>query len=491
LRKHLSGKRIESLHLTEFERSFSLRFVSGRGDPVPVDLIVELYGRHGNMILTEEEGTIINALQIVPSRTSSVRAIVSGEAYSQLPPPGKTFLPNVTEDVCREILREPWDNLVEGINRSIHGISREILSQVDFRGVSSPTELLEKFHLIKEKYREGSYGVAIRERSRGFPGRELLPILDTNMAPGDINLIDSPSEAADEFFIRSFMEEQVLTGKNRLGRAVRKILKKVERRRGKVREDIAKLEVMNRYGKLGELLKQSLHSVRKGQRECTSLDYSVSPPQRIVIDLDPSLSPVANMKRYFRLYRKGRKGIQIKKKMLPSVEGEIEYLQSSLFYLEESKRIEELDALERELKESGLLKEKKKPPKKGSKKKRDTPRPPSMNVEKIIMEDFTVYAGKNNLGNDHIIKNLSSPGDIWLHAKKYPGSHILIKRGGTEDIPETIIYACGREAARRSRGASEKKLEIYVVDAKEVKKIPGQKPGLVRVGRHKTIMVDL
>lgn len=488
LRKHLGGTRIRNIELVDFERAFTITFQSRGpdGEGQHHYLVAELFGRHGNVILLDERSTIINALNIVTETETSVREIASGITYRPLPALPKTFLPEVSLATCRQILTDSWDDISRSILRNVHGISKDVVSQIDESAAESPEGLLEAFSSLIRTYREGNFRVGIKREKR--EKLTLLPVVNEERAAENIEFFDSAAEAADTFFHFSYVREQFLTAKNRLLTVVRKRKKKEVKKRKRVLEDIAKLGSLKDFGRKGELLKQSLHAIKKGQTECSALDYSRTPPRQTMIELDPALTPVENMNRYFRLYKKGQRGIAMKTRLLPRIDEEIGYLDGIQYYVEEAERIDELKHIEREMTESGYIRRKVRKEKKRVKKgKKESP---AVHVEKKSMRDFTVYIGRNNRGNDHIVKNIAAPGDIWLHARHYPGSHVLIKNERKEEIPDDIIYLIGREAARRSGGAREGKVEVFVADAKDVRKIPGQKPGMVRIRRYRTIMVE-
>jgi predicted ribosome quality control (RQC) complex YloA/Tae2 family protein len=488
LRKHLSGTRIRDIELTELERSFTISFAAkgANHEAQQFSLVAELFGRHANVILLDGSSTIINALNIVTKNETGVREVASGILYRPLPPLPKTFLPNITMDTCRQILTDSWDDTPSAIQRNVHGISKDVVSQIDLSKEPNAEALLAAFEELIRTYREGKFRVGIRREKEGKI--TLLPVISEEAGSANLEYYDSATEAADTYFHFSYVREQFFTLKNRLLTVVRKRKKREEKKKKRVEEDIAKLETLHDLGRKGELLKQCLHTIKKGQRECSALDYSQTPPGQVLIELDPSLSPVENMNRYFRLYKKGQRGVAMKTRFLPKIGEEIGYLDSMQYYVDEAKKIDELKQLEREMTELGFMRRRARKEKKRVKKlKKESP---GVHVEKKSIKDFTVYIGKNNRGNDHIVKNIAAPGDIWLHARHYPGSHVLIKKPKKGDMPDDLIHLLGREAASRSGGAPGGKVEVFVADAKDVRKIPGQKPGMVRIRRYRTIMVE-
>lgn len=490
LRKHLSGTRVGRMELIEFERAFTLKFVrrEGDGNLSTFTLVAELFGRHGNIILVDGHGIIQNALTLITKDDTTVREIIPGTPYAALPPLQKTFLPEITLETCNMIKADSWDSVTQAARRNLHGVSHEVLSQAPISETMTPRELLSAFQGLIRVYREGNYDVGITwgEGSK----MALQPILNRDIISGEIREFPSAMTAADYFFHNSYSKEQFFTLKNRLLTVLGKRKKKEGKKLKNVRQDIAKLETLKEFKKKGELLKGCIHLMKRGHKEWAAMDYSQTPPRKTVIALNPSLAPVENMNRYFRLYKKGQRGIAIAAKLIPAIEEELRYLSSVEYYIREAQSLKELKSLERELIETGFMiqKQKRRVKKKGRKGKREpSPRP---HVEKVTIGGYTVYLGRNNRGNDHIVKQIASPGDIWIHARNHPGSHVLIKKSQREKIPEEVIHLSGKEAAKRSGGVHAGKVEVYVADAKEVSKIPGQKPGMVRVRRYRTIMVE-
>ncbi len=485
LRKHLSGVRLTSVDFREFERYVRLGF-SGKGFEGEISLVCELFGRHSNVILVGPDGIVINALNLVTRDSSTVREVVSGVPYSPLPPLPKVLVSDVTVDDCREILREAWDDLPSSILKKVHGLSKELLSGVSFPGEPTPEELYEELNKLVEAYRRGSYVVGLVRRGEKI---RLLPLVDGWEPPEGFEDFDSPSAAADEYFYTSYTREQFGSARSTLTQAIRKRLKKARRKLDNVLADVEKLKEYEEYGKLGELLKSALHRMKRGDREVTVVDYFADPPVERAVPLDPSLSPVENMNRYFRLYRKGQTGMEVKARIIPAVEGDIEYLESVLYYAERARSMEELVELREELIASGFLRDRES---KKKKKKRDKGKarrePPA--VERRRIGDFPVYVGKSNRGNDHILRHMASPDDLWLHARHHPGSHVLLKVPRGKEVPEEVLIQAAKLAAARSAASEDSKVEVYVAKVRDLARVPGNRPGLVRVRKYNTLLVE-
>ncbi|RMG56985.1 MAG: DUF814 domain-containing protein [Deltaproteobacteria bacterium] len=483
LRKHLSGARLTSIEEKDFDRHVRLGF--GRKDAEgEISLICELYGRHGNIILVSPDGTVINALALVTAEETRVREVLPGIPYTPLPPLPKRPLPEVDLSLCEEIFAESWDRLSRTLLEKVHGLSKEICSLIEGASPSTPEELCEILSLLADSYRKGDYRVGLSREGKWPRLAALPPFLPQ---PAGFEEFPSPSRAADVFFLTRYLGEQFQSSKSNLIQAIRKRLNKARRRLENVMSDVAKLEKFEEQGKYGELLKGALHSIRRGQKEVTVLDYSTDPPSEVTIPLDPALSPVENMYRFFRLYRKGRDGLAIKEKIISSVKDEIEYLESALYHAEHAGSEEEVAEIREELEESGYLRTPKKKKRRGRGKEKPL-RPPS--VEKLDLSGHVLYVGKSNRGNDHIIRHLAKPGDLWFHAVGYPGSHVVLKRSGPGSPPEEIIEEAARIAASRSAARGDTRVQVFVADARDVIRVPGKKPGLVRVRKYRTVVVE-
>ena len=207
------------------------------------------------------------------------------------------------------------------------------------------------------------------------------------------------------------------------------------------------------------------------------------------IPLDPAKTPVENMERYFRLAKKARSAEEIVRKRIRDVTESVYYLESLEGQLAEGETVEALLAIRQELASAYAAKAGRgKAAAKGKKKGPAAP-PIVPQVERIEFRGHVLYVGRNNVGNDRIVRELAAPDDLWLHAQGIPGSHVLVKKPSGADVPTEVIEEAARLAVLHSRARGSSNVPVFLAAARAVSKFKGAKPGLVRIAAHTTINV--
>lgn len=268
-----------------------------------------------------------------------------------------------------------------------------------------------------------------------------------------------------------------------LKKTVLKAEKKAKRKLENLRGDMTSAEGDLSFYRFGELLASNLGKAKRGATSLEATDYTRVPPETVSVALDPKLSPRENMERYFKKARKARVALGLLKDRIPDVREELEYIGSLSFALDEAQGLEDLQAIERELMEGGYIKEVK-----------ETEKEKIVRAEPVrrfvSSEGFEVLCGKSGAGNDLIVKKLAGKEDIWFHASKVPGSHVLIKVAGRgKELTKKTVEEAASLAAYHSKARAASKVEVIYTEAKHVRKPPGAKPGMVTVSGFKSIVV--
>jgi len=205
------------------------------------------------------------------------------------------------------------------------------------------------------------------------------------------------------------------------------------------------------------------------------------------IPLDPAKTPVENMNRYFRLARKAKGATEIVRKRKREVAESVYYLESLEGQLEDARTRDDVIAVRQELSSSFPSRAKPAGKKRGARK--DAPRPVLPQVEKVEFRGYAILVGRNNVGNDRIVKELSAPDDLWLHAQGIPGSHVLVKRPAGKEVPREVIEEAARLAVLHSKAKGSRNIPVFLAEARHVSKFKGAKPGLVRIAKYSTVSV--
>ena len=225
----------------------------------------------------------------------------------------------------------------------------------------------------------------------------------------------------------------------------------------------------------------NIHQVRPGDKSASVINYYDG--STVTIPLDPRLSPSKNAQQYFKKYGKAKTAVKEKQLQLRTNESDIKYLDSVMSYLKNASDVSEIEALRRELEETGYLRKRKIPG--GFKEKKISSKP----YRYILPGGCEVLVGRNNKENDILTFKTASSRDIWMHTKDIPGSHVIVKTS-CEEISDEDLYAAASIAAYHSKGRESENVPVDYVRVKYVKKPAGAKPGMVIFTNNKTVWVD-
>ncbi|BCA79998.1 NFACT family protein [Desulfuromonas sp. AOP6] len=475
LRARLS--RLLAIEQIPGERVVQLTF-AGKDDK-HYRLMAELLGGRSNLILVDADGGVVDCLKR-ETHALGERALMPGIPYRLPEARPRTLLSDVPLTVP-EAFRQADD--FEG------WLKREVapMTPVVARDLAAGVRLGLPPEVVLESFRKRWLFEPLVPQIVEIEGKSLL-------LPFDVQFLEVSSQrtfasfaaAADCFYGEREGATGNAGGKEEMQEAVRRGLKRLDRRLQKLDQEQEGLTELDRQRQLGELLVANLYRVRRGMNEITVEDYHAQPPCPITIGLDPLLTPQENAECYFRRFKKGRRGEIHLLRRLDEAREQKEWLQEMLYALDEADTAEELVAIRTELEEAGLIRT--------SARWSGGRRRPSDAREQVRRLQspggFTICWGKNNRTNDYVSRQLTADDDLWFHARDMPGAHVVLKREQhAGDIPAEDRLFAARIAAGYSRGKDETKVEVMVAEGKAVHKPKGARPGLVTVSRFSSVLV--
>ena len=472
LRRHLAGMRLAGISVVPFDRLVRMEFFSLRPDAEHdrTTLFAELYGRHANLIYVGPDGLILEPLRTVSPEESRIREVAPGIPYRPLPKPERIFLPEITPADAERIWSMGWEGLPRVLQREVSGLGQELAHEAAGRGKEGSGDLFEAMRWLVRRYEEDDFSPGIGTLPTGK--KRILPFPCPEAGFVDFSPAPSANEAADFFYGEAAknLEDAVL--RQQIKSRLSALLKKERHKLENVGGDEERLKEGLKGGGHGETLKANLASVRKGMAEFRG------------ISLDPAKTPVENMTRYFSLHRKAKRATEIVRKRKREVAESVYYLESLEAQLAGASTREDLLAVRQELSSSFA-------PGKQAKKKKEKAAakavPPQ--VEEVSFLGYSLLIGKNNVGNDRIVKELSAPDDLWLHTQGIPGSHVLIRRAPGREVPDEVVEEAARLAVLHSKAKGSQNVPVFLAEARHVSKFKGAKPGLVRIAKYRTINV--
>ncbi len=479
LRKHLNNGKILSVRQAGLERvvDFEIEHLNEMGDICIKHLIIELMGKHSNIIFVDDKRMIIDSIKHISAQISSVREVLPGRDY---------FIPDTAEklnpltagytDFTAKVFEKPC-NIHKALYTSLTGFSPCIAAQLcHLAGISCETnardltenEKLHLYHMFShliEDIKNESFTPNIVYKNNMPVEFASIPL--TNYTDGTAKHYDSVCTLLQDYYA----EKNTLSRIHQKSADLRKIVNTILER------DRKKLELLNKqlkdtkkrenYKIYGELINAYGYEIKEGAKSFTALNYYTN--EEITIPLDETLSVRENSVRYFERYNKLKRTFEATNKLLLEVSAELAHLESIANALDIALYEEDLAQIKAELTESGYIK------RKGTaKKERFTSRP----FHYISSDGFHIYVGKNNFQNEELSFQLAAGGDWWFHAKEIPGSHVIVKTNGKE-LPDRTFEEAAALAAHYSKGRAQEKVEVDYTLRKHLKKPNAAKPGFV------------
>ena len=482
LRKHIGTGRIVKVEQPGLERviEFTIEHLDEMGDVCRKRLIVELMGKHSNIIFCKEDGTILDSIKHVSAQVSSVREVLPGRPYFIPQTMEKADPLTVTEEAFSALLHGTPAPVQKALYQKLTGISPVVgaelchLASIDADLPASQLEEKELCHL----YRRLSFMMEDIKSANFSPNIVYRDTEPVEFASVPLTCLDGDGYTVRGFSSISplletyYAEKNVLTRIRQKSSDLRRIVQTaLERNYKKYDLQLKQLkdtEKRDKYKIYGELLTTYGYELCGGEKELTCLNYYTN--EDIRIPLDPQLTAQENSQKYFGKYNKMKRTYEAMTQMVQETRREIDHLESIGAALDIAVKEEDLVQVKEELMEFGFIK--RRGP--GNKKPKITSRP----YHYLSSDGFHMYVGKNNYQNEEVTFKIAGGGDWWFHAKGVPGSHVVVKSEG-RDLPDQTFEEAGALAAYYSKGRGNEKVEIDYIQRKHVKKAAGGAPGFV------------
>ena len=507
LRKHLQNGRILSVTQPGLERilRFEVEHLDEMGDLCRHTLVIELMGKHSNLIFLNDKEQIVDSIKHISSLVSSVREVLPGRPYFIPDTRGKKNPLEETQESFDALFKSRQVPPADLLLASYTGISTQMAQElchraglINDRSASSMTDperasLWQTFDALMKDIRAGKFSPAIYYKKeengrRGAPaGYAAVPMRIYSDAEALFEEVrfSSMSELLETFYAQKNEDTRIRQKSADLRHVVQTILERDVHKYDLQRKQIKDTEKRDKYRVYGELLNAYAYSVPAGAKSCELDNYYTG--EKIRVPLDPTLSATQNARKYFDRYTKLKRTYEALSTLTEQVGAEIDHLESIRTSLDLATNEGDLAQIRQELEDSGLIRRhtasgRNRPgfDKTGSKKGRART-PVSKPLHYISSDGYDIYVGKNNFQNDQLTFHFAGPDDIWMHANDIPGSHVILRTGGKsmEEIPDRAFEEASSLAAWYSAGRQQGKVEIDYLLRRNVKKPGGAKPGFV------------
>lgn len=490
LRKHIQNGRILQISQPGLERIVRIKIehLNELGDLCTKNLIVEIMGKHSNIIFTDDKDIIIDSIKHISGMVSSVREVLPGRSYF-IPQTQNKQNPLVAEKntFCHDIRSTNYP-VHKALYSTYTGLSPVFAQELCFRAgldgdipVASLSgedtgKLYEVFHRAMKDIQTGAFAPNTAY-AHGAPAE--FSVLPLTMYPdSERENCTSVSAMLEQYYARKNAVTRIRQKSADLRRIVQTALERNIKKYDLQLQQIKDTEKRDKFRVYGELLNTYGYQASPGDKSLTARNYYTD--EDITIPLDPVLTPLENAKRYFEKYNKMKRTYEALSALTLEVKEEIQHLESISTALDIAVGEEDLVQIREELVENGYIRRKN-----GDKKTKITSRP----FHYLSSDGYHIYVGKNNFQNDELTFRFASGNDWWFHAKGLPGSHVIVKTGGNA-LPDRTFEEAAKLAAYYSKARGQDKAEIDYTEKKNVKKPNGGKPGFVIYHTNYSMIID-
>ena len=483
LRKYARGALVSAVEQPPYERILRLEF--DHREHGCSELVIELMGRHSNIIFVDAGNRVLGAVKHVGPRMSPTRPILPGRPYTAPPPQTKLAPTDLTEYRLRQMLgaaqddAQVWQILVKGLL----GISPLLAREIVFRALGEPraivaqverlTPLLETIEQIMTPLESGEWQPTIVLKNKVPVVYAPYPLTHR----GEPVPMPSMSQALEEYSAAVGGGDPYAAARRPVQEAISKARTRLERRHEALQRGIAEAAEADRWREWGEWILAYAHDIDPGQAELVA---EVGDGEVLVIPLDPSKPAVDNAQSYFGRYRKAQKAVEDGPSRLEEVNLALYDLEQLEIDLALATSRPEIDQVRLALAQGGHVRTKKtRLPKTG----------PGKPLSLTSSDGFVILVGRNSRQNDEVTFRRGSSDDWWFHARGVPGAHVIVRAEGKE-LPPATIQRAAELAAYYSGLQDEVNVVVDFTRRRHVRRMRGAAPGLVTYSQEQTIRVE-
>lgn len=459
MRKYLQGAVIESFKQIDNDRIIEIG-VSNKneiGDDIKATLIIEIMGKHSNIILVDRnQNKIIESIKHVGFTQNSYRTILPGSTYIEPPKTGAKNPFTIEDEPLFEIL-QTQDLSPKNLQKLFQGLGRDTANQLAERLTTDKLKAFRQF--FKQE-------VSPHLTQNAFSA---VPFSDSGQS------FEQLSELLDYYYLEKAERDRVSQQASDL---IHRVQNELDKNRLKLRKQEAELKATEKaedFRQKGELLTTYLSLVPNNKESVTLDNYYTGEP--LTISLDLALSPNQNAQRYFKKYQKLKEAVKHLSGLIEETKQSIHYFESVEYNLSQA-NLDEIEDIREELVQAGFMK------RRATDKRHKRKKP-----EQYLASDgkTIILVGRNNLQNEELTFKMAKKGELWFHAKDIPGSHVIIK--DNLNPSDEVKTDAAELAAYFSKGRYSNLLQVDMIEAKKLHKPSGAKPGFVTYTGQKTLRV--
>lgn len=491
LRKHLIGLKLKNVVTFGLERLviFDIEGFDEFEDVVSKKLIIELMGKHSNIILVDETNIIVDSLRHIKSEDEQNRSILPHIKYKFPTTTKQDFLDlNNFEDFKNKLGDTSKDNLVTSICETFNGFSNIFVENLvnGLNGNDNTKDVYSKISEIIDNSANTHFEIVEKTVRNKTKKDYCLVSGNADTSPFHLNFF------IDDFYYNKETNDNFKAYRDTTLKLILGILKKYNTRLVNIDAKLKECENMDVYRIYGELITANLYRIENKNLDFVELENYYDNNNLIKIQLDKKYLPSVNAKRFYKKYNKLKNTLEIVEIQKQETIKELDYLESIVYELESATTVEEVAQIFDEISENVMLKDtisKNQKKSKIKKSKLTKNKEVSFNPIKYTIDGYTIFVGRNNKENDYLTLKFANKMDYWFHTKDIHGSHVILKCNENAEPTEEILYKCAELASKHSKARNSSNVPVDFCLVKYVKKPNGAKPGMVIYTNNKTIFV--
>lgn len=481
LRKHLIGARILEVTMPATDRVMLWRLAAPGmfGEGEERGLAIELIGHAANVILTDREGVITDCLYRSGSAEDK-RAVQPGMRYRLPPMQDKRDLMGMSDEEISRIAAgfEPGRPLDRCVMGAFLGVSPLIAREMAYRAESGSIAL--ELARLRDAAEAGGEPCLITDPEGAPFDFSYIPVFQYGQGYG-VTKFESYSQLLDAFYARKDARERRRQRSGELRKVAGNAKNRVARRLAAQRQELLNTENRDWLRECGDIITANIYRMKKGQRELTAEDFYAQEGGTRRIPLDPLKTPQQNAAKYYKDYNRAKSAVAHLTERIAEGESELTYLESVLDEIDRAESERDLAEIRLELEESGYLRA----PKQNRRPKRQPVQPMRFRSSAGLL----IRAGRNNGQNDALTLKDSAKTDLWFHAGKLHGSHVILSCEGAAPDRQSVMEAASI-AAYYSQGRGSAKVPVDITEVRQIKKPAGARPGMVIYHTYRTVLAQ-
>lgn len=487
LRKHLIGGKISTIEMYGLERLVKINIETINVNEIEIkSLIIELMGKHSNIILINDKNIIIDSLRHIWATDTIYRDIL----------PSRTYSFPTSEKLDYTKISDIYSIFQDNLNLSVEEFSKLFANTFNGFSLSFIKSALEKCNITTINKENLLKLQKYINNILTFPNNLYFTEVYKNNKLYDFTLSLGNNVTVEKFYLNKFIdnfyfsretEETFNNCKNNALKLTNDSQKKLLNRLNSINTKLKDCEERDKYRLYGELITSNLYKLTNTHTDYIELENYYDTNNLIKIPLDKKYSPNINAKHYFKKYNKLKNALQIVSVQKAETENELNYIDSIIFEIELASSTKEIQEILDEISEN-LIKNKVSQKKKNTKNSKKKKQEKQYSPLHFNIDNFDVYVGKNNKENDWLTFTFANKNDIWLHTKDIQGSHVILKNSG-QNVSNDTLVKCAKLAVEHSKAKLSSNVPVDYCKVQYVKKPNGAKPGMVIFTNNKTISV--